>query len=639
MCGIIGYIGEQKAAPIILEGLKKLEYRGYDSAGVALLDSEKISVTKTTGRVAELEKKLKKDSGSIGIGHTRWATHGGVTEENAHPHWGETSRITLIHNGIIENYRELKEFLTEKGHTFRSETDTEVLAHLIDYYFKKTSRHSGLDPESIQIDSGSPIKSGMTQESSLEVAVAKALQKARGAYAVVVMSEDDPDKIVVGRLSSPLVLGVGENEMLIASDVSALVKHTKKVVYLDDGEMAVVRQQDYAIYKIEEVLKKNSQELDKEVSEIDWDIEEAQKGGYEHFMLKEIMEESQAVADSLRGRIDFDKNTVRLGGVEEIKSQLKDIKRIVITACGTASYAGLLGTYILEDIAGIPTEMHTASEFRSRDSILEKGTAVLAISQSGETIDTLEAIRKAKSAGVLTLGIVNVVGSTIARETDAGIYNHVGPEIAVASTKAYVSQVTVLILLALYIAQLHERDIDYDVILPAIQKLPSQIQSVLDRHKEFEDIASHYAGFQNMFFLGRKYNVSTALEGSIKLKEVSYLHSEAYPAGEMKHGPIALLDKDFPTIVVAPRDSVYEKTVSAIQEARARDSRILAVVTEGDKQIREIAHDVIEIPKTHELLYPILAVVPLHLFAYYIAVRLGNDVDKPRNLAKSVTVE
>ena len=618
MCGIIGYIGKKQAADVIVEGLKTLEYRGYDSAGIAIVSSARekgpVKVVKAIGKVADLEKKIEKSTlpvSNFGIGHTRWATHGGVTEENAHPHWGISTRITLIHNGIIENYTQIKEFLKKKGHTFRSETDTEALAHLIDYFYK----------------------------GNLEKAVAKALKKARGAYAVVVISEEEPGKIVLARLSSPLLIGIGDDETIVASDATALVKHTKNIVYLDDGEMAIVHADSYKVFNIDAFGNGETQSVEKEVHEIDWDIEEAKKDGYDHFMLKEIMEEGNAVADTLRGRIDMKKSMVHLGGLKDVEEKLKSVKRLIITACGTASYAGMYGSYLIEDIAQLPVEVHIASELRTRDFVFEPDTAVLAISQSGETIDTLEALRKAKKAGVLTLGIVNVVGSTIARETDAGVYNHAGPEIAVASTKAYLSQITVLAMMAAYLAKIRGKKTDHKLLVEHLEKLPRQIDGILKRHDEIKALAGTYAKYDNLFFVGRKYNVATAYEGSIKLKEISYQHSEAYPAGEMKHGPIALLDENFPTIAIAPSDSVYEKVVSSIQEAKARGSRILAVGTKGNKELEEMVDDFIAIPKTIEMLNPVLAIVPLHLFAYYVAVALGRDVDKPRNLAKSVTVE
>ncbi|OHB19396.1 MAG: hypothetical protein A2666_01575, partial [Parcubacteria group bacterium RIFCSPHIGHO2_01_FULL_47_10b] len=515
------------------ELVKKVEsYLNGHIAFQQIIEINGASQNNNEGFVYDLEVENHHNFIANGLlsNNSRWATHGKVTDTNAHPHWGKTTRVTLVHNGIIENYAQIKAFLAKQGSVFRSETDTEVLAHLIDHFY--------------------------TEGVALENAVAKALNKARGAYAVVVISEQEPDKIVLARLSSPLLIGIGKKEMIVASDASALIKHTKRIVYLEDGEMAVVRQNDYTVYTIADFENsKKPRSVRKQVHEIDWDIEEAQKEGFEHFMLKEIMEEGRAVADSLRGRLDLEHNRVVLGGLANVADQLASIKRLIITACGTASYAGLFGSYVIEEIAGIPVELHIGSELRTREAVFEKGTAVLAISQSGETIDTLEAVRRAKRAGLLTLGIVNVVGSTIARETDAGVYNHVGPEIAVASTKAYVSQLTILTLIALYIAQLRGKQHDYATIMKHIEALPRQIEKILRQKGAIQKRAQNYSKFRNFFYIGRKYNVATAYEGAIKLKEISYIHAEAYPAGEMKHGPIALLDKSLPTVVIAPNDS------------------------------------------------------------------------------------
>src|SRR3989338_7639702 len=547
--------------PILLEGLRRLEYRGYDSAGIAVFGNKKIKTVKAVGKVNVLENKIgrQKLPGFVGIAHTRWATHGAPTEKNAHPHGDCRGNLWLAHNGIIENYQKLKSFLQRKGHKFKSETDTEVLAHLIGEEQKK---NGGV---------------------ALEEAVRRALKKVVGTYGLAVISRKEPQKIVVARQSSPLLIGVGENEYIVASDASAVITRTNQVIYLDDGEIGVIESSGVKI------INSDKEPVKKANHTIDWDLSRAQKDGFDHFTLKEIYEQPQAIINSLRGRLLIEEGTAKLGGLQDVENKLRDIERLVIVGCGTAYYSGLVGEYMLEEYAGLPTEVEYASEFRYRKPVLDKTSALLCMSQSGETADTLAAMQEAKRKGIMTLGIVNVVGSSIARETDAGVYNHIGPEIGVASTKAFSSQLCVLALLTL--------------------------------------------------FLGRKYNFPLALEGALKLKEISYIHAEGYGAGEMKHGPIALIDKNFPTVAIAPKDSVYEKMVSNIEEIKARGGRVIALTTEGNKELNKLADDVIFIPKTLEMLTPILAIVPLQLLAYYCAIFKHRDVDKPRNLAKSVTVE
>ena len=608
MCGIIGYVGQKKAVPVLIEGLKQLEYRGYDSAGISVIGSG-IETVKATGKVAVLENKLGgKDFGAaVGIAHTRWATHGKPSDRNSHPHSDCSGKISLVHNGIIENYRELKELLVAKGHKFSSDTDSEVVAHLIEEFAKKFK---------------------------FKEAVLAALNEIRGTYGLAILNTDEPEKIYVARLGSPLLLGVGKNENIIASDASAIVKYTDKVVYLDDGEMAVVGPESY------EVMTIKNKKIQKKIDTLDWSIEQAQKQGFDHFMLKEIFEQPEAVSNAMLGRLLVKEGMANLGGLKDVDGRLKEINRIIISSCGTSYYAGLIGEYMLEEFAGIPVEVEYASEFRYRSPVIDKNTAVLAISQSGETADTLAAIREAKSKGALALGIVNVVGSTIARETDAGIYNIAGPEIGVASTKAFTSQLTILALLTLYLGrQRGMSEATGKKIASELKKIPKYIEGILAQKNEIKKIAKKLDKYSNFLYLGRKYNFPIALEGALKIKEISYVHAEGYAAGEMKHGPIALIDKNFPSVFVVPRDSVYEKTISAIEEIKARGGKIIAVATEGDKEIAKLADEVIYIPKTLEMLTPLVAVVPLQLLAYYVGTGKGYDVDKPRNLAKSVTVE
>lgn len=609
MCGIVGYIGKKKAYPILLDGLKRLEYRGYDSAGMAIVSNSKIQITKAVGKVFELEEKLiaKNPIGNVGIAHTRWATHGKPNDRNSHPHQDCSGKINLVHNGIIENYLELKKELEKKGHKFKSETDSEVVAHQIEEFNKKMS---------------------------YEESVTATLKKIKGTYGLAIINENEPDKMVVARNGSPLVLGVGKDEYIVASDVSAIIHYTRKVVYLDDGELAFIDRDGFEIRNVKNKIQ------NKEINDLDWSLEKAEKQGYPHFMFKEIFEQPETIEDAIRGRILENEGLARLGGLSNVSKNLKKIERIIIVSCGTSYYAGLIGEYMLEEYAGIPTEVEYASEFRYRKPILDKKTAVIAISQSGETADTLAAIREAKNKGALTLGIINTVGSTIARETDAGTYNHAGPEIGVASTKAFTSQLSILVLLTLYLGR--QRDMSLITgkrIAKEMRGMSKLIKDILTQERTIKNIAKKYSKYQNFLYLGRKYNFPIACEGALKIKEISYVHAEGYPTGEMKHGPIALIDKDFPSIFIIPKDSVYEKNISGIQEIKARGGKVIAIATKGDEEIENLADDVIFIPKTLEILTPILAVIPLQLLAYYVGVSKGLDVDKPRNLAKSVTVE
>lgn len=614
MCGIIGYIGKQKAAPILLEGLHRLEYRGYDSAGLSVIEGgngeAKITTIKALGRIMNLEEKINKKKipeGSIGIAHTRWATHGKPSDINSHPHGDCKNNIFLVHNGIIENYRELKSYLAKKGHKFISETDSEVAAHLIEEFNKRYN---------------------------FKESVLKALKLIKGTYGLAIINKKEPDKIIVARLGSPLLLGIGHNEFIVASDASAIVRHTDRVVYLEDGEIAILSSDGYEIVNIK------NRPIDKEISKLDWTMEKAQKGGFDHFMLKEIFEQPEAIKNAVRGRILLSEGTAKLGGLKEVEKKLRGIEKIIIVSCGTSYHSGLVGKYMLEEYAGIPAEVEYASEFRYRKPVLNEKTAVIAISQSGETADTLAAIREAKNKGALALGIVNAVGSTIARETDAGVYNHAGPEIGVASTKAFTSQVAILALLTLKLGR--QRAMSFTMgkrIAGEIENIPNLIEKILKKKNEIKKIARKYLKYKNFLYLGRKYNMPIALEGALKIKEISYVNANGIPTGEMKHGTIALIDGNFPSVIVCPKDSVYEKNLSGMQEIKARGGKIIAVATEGDKEIKKIADDVIYIPKTLEMLTPLLSVIPLQLFAYYFGTLKGYDVDKPRNLAKSVTVE
>jgi glucosamine--fructose-6-phosphate aminotransferase (isomerizing) len=614
----VGYIGTRQAQPLILEGLRRLEYRGYDSAGIASIDAGSLDVRKEAGKIAALERSLEERPlmGSQGIGHTRWATHGAPTKINAHPHTDDTGRVALVHNGIIENHDVLRIKLEELGHEFRSETDTEALCHLIEEIF----------------------------DGNLEDAVAAALSRVEGAYGIAVIHLDDPDKIVVARMGSPLLIGIGENghrEMFAASDVAAIVEHTRQVVYLNDGEMAVLTQDGYSLLDISDSGNGEApRRVIRDASRVDWDLGTIERGGYEHFMLKEIFEQPDTVRDAMRGRLLEEEGTAKLGGLLQLEDVLDDVERIVITACGTSWHAALVGEYMIEEFARVPVEVEYASEFRYRSPIVKDGTLVIAISQSGETADTLAAMREARSRGAPIMGIVNVVGSSIARETDGGVYIHSGPEIGVASTKAFTGQLTVLALFTLYLARrrgmsLHEgRE-----IVDALRQLPELVQRSLDESAAIECIARAYADKSNFLYLGRGFNFPVALEGALKLKEISYIHAEGYPAAEMKHGPIALIDDNMPVVFIAPSDSVYHKVVSNIEEVKARGGKVIAIVTDGNDDLASRVDHVVRVPATIGMLQPILTVIPLQLLAYHMAVLRGCDVDQPRNLAKSVTVE
>lgn len=615
MCGIVGYVGKKNALPIVIEGLKRLEYRGYDSAGVALWDSRsgKIRHEKVAGRVAALEERVSKKEwvGDCAIAHTRWATHGKPTDKNAHPHADCTGGIFVVHNGIIENHAELKEALIREGHNFKSDTDTEVLSHLVERPYLISS-----------------------PKISLEDAVLDGLRHVVGTFGLAVVSKNDPGKIVAARRGSPLILGIGDGEYLVASDAAAVVGITKNVVYLHDNEAAVLTPTKIEIFNL------SKKALQKSVDTIDWDLSQAQKGGFKHFMQKEIFEGSEALSNVVRGRI-LGSGEVRLGGLESIKDRLLGSKRILIIACGTSYYAALVGKYYFEELAKLPTSTEYASEFRYGNPAIDQGTAVVLISQSGETADTLEALREAKKRGALTLGIVNVVGSTIARESDAGIYNHAGPEIGVASTKAFISQLGALILIGLFLGKRRNAlsEVLGEKVARELKILPAKMERILKQDETIKALARKYLQYKNFLYLGRKYQYPVALEGALKLKEISYRHAEGYASGEMKHGPIALIDENFPTVALAPKDPLYEKMISNIQEIKARSGKVLAVATEGDENITKLVDDVIFIPQTLDMLTPILSVLPLQLFAYHTADLLGLDVDKPRNLAKSVTVE
>ena len=608
MCGIVGYIGQKPAAPILLQGLRRLEYRGYDSAGLAILDDGRITRLRAVGKIDNLAERLSgvKLAGTIGIAHTRWATHGGVTEANAHPHFACTDKLVIAHNGIIENYRELKERLAAR-HKFVSETDTEVLAHLIEEHY----------------------------QGDLRPAVEQALSHVRGTYGLAVMHADEQDKIVAARLGSPLVVGIGDNELYLASDATPMLAYTKQVVFLDDGEVA-----ELSLANGLKTFNLKDETVVKCVERIEWDDEQAQKQGFDHFMLKEIFDQPTVYEDAIRGRLHLEEGTAHLGGLNMTNEEMRRVKRIVLIACGTASYAAMIGKYAFERLAGIPTEVDVASEFRYRDPIIDEDTLVFGITQSGETADTLAALREAKRKGAFVRGIVNVVGSTIARENDGGTYIHAGSELAVASTKAYTNMVAILILYALQFGRLRRVTIATGQrLVSALLEIPEKMNQVLAKNEEIKKIALKYKDYKNLMFLGRGVNYPVALEGSLKLKEITYIHSEAYPGGEMKHGPIALLCSEFPTLAILTKNQLYEKMRSNVEEVRARHSPIIALATEGDEDVRNLSADVIYVPATMELLEPLLNTLPLQLFAYHIAVALGRDVDRPRNLAKSVTVE
>lgn len=611
MCGIVAYLGKEEATPILIDGLKSLEYRGYDSAGIVVLDKDNVFVEKTAGRVSLLEDKVAKRGsyvGRVGVGQTRWATHGGVTDKNAHPHWSCDESVYLVHNGIIENYRELKSELESLGHKFISETDTETVAHLIEEIKK--------------------------EKVPLEEAVRLALKKVSGTYGLVVVDKNEPEKIVAARNFSPLVLGVGKDELILASDATPILRFTNNVIYINDGEIVTITPSGYRIRTI------HDEKVHREPEKLDWDIETAKKGNYPHFMIKEIHEEADSIRNTLRGRLDVESGNAVLGGLRDVEDKIKKLNRVHICACGTASFAGMVGSYMLEEYAKIPAKLEVGSEFRYREPVFQKDDVFLAVSQSGETADTLASLYEAREKGILTLGLVNVVGSTIARDTDAGVYLHAGPEIAVASTKAFVSQVAAMALFTLFVGRRKGMSmVTGRRIAEELKRIPDLVDKILESKEEIKKISAKYANYNNFFYLGRKYNYPIALEGALKLKEISYIHAEAYASGEMKHGAIALVDENLPSIVISPKDSVYEKNISNIQELKARNGKVVAIATEGDDKVAALADDVIFIPKTLEMLTPLLSVVPLHLIAYYIAASKGLDVDKPRNLAKSVTVE
>ncbi len=608
MCGIIAYIGRRQAVPLLLEGLRRLEYRGYDSAGLAVLEDGRLTIEKTAGRISDLQTHLggRQPAGVVGIAHTRWATHGVPNRENAHPHVDCGDTIALVHNGIIENAGALREVLTQRGHQFRSETDTEVLTHLIEELY----------------------------QGSLEEAVAAALKEVDGAYGIAVVSSREPGTLVAARHGSPLLLGLGDDEYFVASDAAAVLEHTRSVVYLDDGEIAVMEDSGYRITDLE------TTRVEKLVSTLEWDLATLERGGYAHFMLKEIMEQADAIRNTIRGRLLEEEGSARLTGLNIKDQQLLEFDRVILTACGTSWHAALIGEYMLEELARIPVEVEYASEFRYRNPIVDERTLVVGISQSGETADTLAAVREAKKRGARTIGIVNVVGSSLAREVDGGMYIHAGPEVGVASTKAFTCQIVALAMLTLRLGRLRALSVlQGREIVRALRQLPEQVSAVLAKAREAEELAQSFMRAQNALYLGRGYNFPVALEGALKLKEISYVHAEGYPAAEMKHGPIALIDELMPVIFIAPRDKVYQKIVSNLEEVKARRGHAWAVVTEGDRRIAELADHIFTIPETIDPLTPVLSVLPLQLFAYYIAVRRGCDVDRPRNLAKSVTVE
>ncbi len=611
MCGIVGYIGTKDAFPILIKGLKRLEYRGYDSAGVALLNGD-LTIYKKAGKVSELEKVTdgKEVTATIGIGHTRWATHGEPNDTNAHPHISQSGNLAIIHNGIIENYASVKAELQKRGYTFKSDTDTEVLVNLVEEVRKDY-------PE-------------------LEDAVRVALNQVVGAYAIVVIDKTNPDQLIAARKGSPLVIGVGEGEFFVASDATPIIEYTKNVIYLDEQEYAVInRNGSYTIKTLGNVEKTPA------IQELEMSLEMIEKGGFEHFMLKEIYEQPKVIADCLRGRMNATQGWIKLGGLSEYINRIENAERILVTACGTSWHSGLIGEYLIEDLARVPVEVEYASEFRYRNPVINESDIVMAISQSGETADTLAAISLAKSKGALIYGICNVIGSSIARASHAGSYTHAGPEIGVASTKAFSTQITILTLIALQIA--HQKGSlatsRLREILYELENIPNKIEEVLKLDAQIKELAAQYKDAKNFLYLGRGYNFPVALEGALKLKEISYIHAEGYPAAEMKHGPIALIDEEMPVVFLATNQSAYEKIVSNVQEVKARKGRIIAVVHKGDTMIRELADHVIEVPETEEILSPLISIVPLQLLAYHIAILRGCNVDQPRNLAKSVTVE
>ncbi|WP_234735889.1 glutamine--fructose-6-phosphate transaminase (isomerizing) [Tellurirhabdus bombi] len=612
MCGIVAYVGHREACPLILKGLKRLEYRGYDSSGLALLNGDGLKVYKKKGKVSDLEAELatKELHARIGIGHTRWATHGEPNDVNAHPHYSHDKKLALIHNGIIENYASIKQNLIRKGHEFRSDTDSEVLMQFIEDIKKETG-------------------------CSLEEAVRQALLEVVGAYAIVVIAEDEPTQLIAARKGSPLVIGVGENEFFFASDATPIIEYTKDVVYLNDYEIATVRDGELKIVNLDNT------KTTPYIQKVELELEAIEKGGFDHFMLKEIFEQPRSIADSMRGRVKADEGHLQLGGLRDYLDKLAASKRIIIVGCGTSWHAGLVAEYIFEELARIPVEVEYASEFRYRNPIIAEGDIVIAISQSGETADTLAAIELAKSKGATIFGVCNAVGSSIPRTSHAGAYTHAGPEIGVASTKAFTAQVTVLTLMALSAAKRKGTISDslFRQLLAEMEAIPAKVEKLLQNAEKVKEIAYIFTYARNFIYLGRGLNFPVALEGALKLKEISYIHAEGYPAAEMKHGPIALIDEDMPVVFIAAKDSSYEKVVSNIQEVKARKGRVIAIATEGDTLLPGMVDFVIEIPKVHEMLMPLISVIPLQLLSYYVAVMRGRNVDQPRNLAKSVTVE
>ncbi len=610
MCGIVGYIGEKKAHEVIINGLKRLEYRGYDSAGIALFNGS-LEIKKGKGKVAKLESLVdSSDESKIGIGHTRWATHGEPNDINSHPHTSSSEKLALVHNGIIENYNSLKKVLESKGHTFYSQTDTEVLAKLIEDVYSK-------NPD------------------DFKKAVQIALAQVDGTYGVAILHADFPDQLIVARKGSPLLLGVGDGEMLIASDASAVAEYTDQVVYLDDGEIAVIKKDEYQVHNL------NDESLTKEVHELALSLEEIEKGGYEFFMHKEIFEQPKAISDCLRGRLDVESGTITLGGIKDVLGKIADAKRLVIAACGTSWHSGIVGEYLFESLAKVSVEVEYASELRYKESLIGEGDVMIVISQSGETADTLAALRQAKENGALVIGVVNVVGSSIARETDAGVYIHAGPEIGVASTKAFTGQVTVLTLMAIKLAQ-EKGTISKEKankLIKELSEIPNKVQKILDKSSELDEVSNLFSYAPNFLYLGRSFGFPVALEGALKLKEISYIHAEGYPAAEMKHGPIALIDEMMPVVVIAGTNHTNDKMVSNIEEVRARKGRIISIVTEGNEEVENLSEFSFSVPETEDELSPLLTVIPLQILSYNIAVNRGCDVDQPRNLAKSVTVE
>ncbi len=615
MCGIVGYIGHREAYPIVLKGLKRLEYRGYDSAGIALYDGQDIKLSKTKGKVADLEERLVNEistNGSVGIGHTRWATHGVPNDVNSHPHYSNSGNLVIIHNGIIENYESLRKELINRGYNFTSETDTEVLVNLIE-----------------DVKTNENVKLGK--------AVQIALNQTVGAYAIAVFDKQKPDEIVVARLGSPLAIGVGEDEFFIASDASPFIEFTNNAIYLEDGEMAIVRRKKGI--KVRKI--KDDSLVDPYLQELQINLEQIEKGGYDHFMLKEIYEQPNAISDTYRGRMRVAEGIIKMAGIDDNLAKLLNAKRILIIACGTSWHAGLVAEYIFEELVRIPVEVEYASEFRYRNPVIHQDDVVIAISQSGETADTMAAIKLAKERGAFVFGVCNVVGSSISRETHAGAYTHAGPEIGVASTKAFTTQITVLSLIALKLAERKGTisNSDFHYYLQELERIPEKVKLALESNDHIRLIADTYKDAKNFLYLGRGYNFPVALEGALKLKEISYIHAEGYPAAEMKHGPIALIDEHMPVVVIATKKGHYEKVVSNIQEIKSRKGKIIGIVTEGDETVKRLADHVIEIPETIEFLTPLLTTIPLQLLSYHIAVMLNKNVDQPRNLAKSVTVE